>query len=277
MARTCWSRNWPRRSTSHCRRCRATSRSWSGPVSSGRSAPAGSADAGSMPGRSSRPRCGSTAIANTGSRSSRRSPRGSITFHQRKRRAPMPYREVTEKLAAYRREIAALRDKMRALQQQVEPEEVENYRFATSDGPVRLSELFGDKEYLFVIHNMGEGCPACTMWADGFNGVLPHLENRAAFVVSSPDDPPAQRAFAAERGWRFRMVSHQGTSFAADMGYRNEQGWLPGVSVFRRLDDRIYRVSDAPFDAGDDFCAVYHLFDLLPEGAAGWRPQFSYS
>ena len=48
----------------------------------------------------------------------------------------MPYREVTEKLAAYRREIAALRDKMRALQQQVEPEEVENYRFATSDGPV---------------------------------------------------------------------------------------------------------------------------------------------
>ena len=47
----------------------------------------------------------------------------------------MPYREVTEKLAAYRRDIAALRDKMRALQQQVEPEEVENYRFATTDGP----------------------------------------------------------------------------------------------------------------------------------------------
>jgi predicted dithiol-disulfide oxidoreductase (DUF899 family) len=115
------------------------------------------------------------------------------------------------------------------------------------------------------------------MWADGFNGVLPHLENRAAFVVSSPDDPPTQRAFAAARGWRFRMVSHQGTSFAADMGYRNEQGWLPGVSVFRRVGDRIYRVSDAPFDEGDDFCTVYHLFDLLPKGAAGWRPQFSYS
>jgi predicted dithiol-disulfide oxidoreductase (DUF899 family) len=189
----------------------------------------------------------------------------------------MPDREVSEKLAAYRREIAALRDKMRVLQNEAEPEEIENYRFATTDGPVRLSELFGEKEYLFVIHNMGKGCPACTMWADGFNGVLPHLENRAAFVVSSPDDPATQRAFAASRGWRFRMVSHQGTSFAADMGYRNEQGWLPGVSVFRRIGDRICRVSDAPFDQGDDFCAVYHLFDLLPEGAAGWRPQFSYS
>ena len=188
----------------------------------------------------------------------------------------MPYREVTEKLAAYRRDIAVLRLKMRALQQQVDPEEVENYRLATSDGPVRLSELFGNKEYLFVIHNMGKTCPACTMWADGFNGVLPHLENRAAFVVSSPDDPSTQRALAAARGWRFRMVSHQGTSFAANMGYRGEDGCLPGVSVFRQIGGRIYRVSDAPFDEGDDFCTVYHLFDLLPDGAAGWRPKFNY-
>jgi predicted dithiol-disulfide oxidoreductase (DUF899 family) len=188
----------------------------------------------------------------------------------------MLHREAAEKLAAYRREIAALRDKMLALQNEAEPEEIEDYRFGTTDGPVHLSELFGEREYLFVIHNMGKACPACTMWADGFNGVLPHLENRAAFVVSSPDDPLTQRAFAAERGWRFRMVSHQGTSFAADMGYRNEQGWLPGVSVFRRLGDRIYRVSDTPFDQGDDFCAVYHLFGLLPEGAAGWRPKFNY-
>src|SRR5437764_13754977 len=205
MARICSSRSWRRRSTSRCRRCRATSRCWSGPASSGRGVPAASAGAGSMPGRSSRPHCGSTVTASTGSRSSTRSPCGSITFLKQKRRAPMPYREVTEKLAAYRREIAALRDKMRVLQKEAEPEEVEDYRFATTDGPVHLSELFGDQEYLFVIHNMGKACPACTMWADGFNGVLPHLENRAAFVVSSPDDPPTQRAFAAERGWRFRM------------------------------------------------------------------------
>ena len=189
----------------------------------------------------------------------------------------MPYRETAKKLAGYRREIAALRDKMRALQSEAEPEQVEDYPFATIDGEVRLSELFGSKEYLFVIHNMGKACPSCTMWADGFNGVLPHLESRAAFVVISPDDPETQRAFAAPRGWRFRMVSHRGTSFAADMGYRGENGWLPGVSVFRLAGDRIYRVSDAPFDQGDDFCTVWHLFDLLPQRAVGWRPQFSYS
>ena len=108
----------------------------------------------------------------------------------------MSYRDVTERLTAYRREIAGLRQKMRALQQQAAPEEVDDYRFQTGDGGVRLSELFGGKEYLFVIHNMGTGCPNCTMWADGFNGVLPHLENRAAFVVSSADDPQTQKAFA---------------------------------------------------------------------------------
>lgn len=188
----------------------------------------------------------------------------------------MPYHDVTERLAGYRREIAALRQKMRALQQQVEPEEVEDYRFQTANGEVPLSELFGGKDYLFVIHNMGTDCPNCTMWADGFNGVLAHLENRAAFVVSSPDDPQRQREFAAARGWRFRMVSHRGTGFAADMGYRDENGSLPGVSVFRRAGERILRVSDTGFDEGDDFCIVWHLFDLLPEGAAGWRARFAY-
>ena len=189
----------------------------------------------------------------------------------------MSYRETTARLAAYRREIAALRDKMRALQQTVEPEEVADYLLTGAEGPVQLSALFGGKDTLFVIHNMGKTCPNCTMWADGFNGVLPHLESRAAFVVTSPDDLATQAEFAASRGWKFRMVSHQGSTFAADMGYRSKGGgWMPGVSVFRKQGNRILRVSDAAFDQGDDFCAVWHLFDLLPESRAGWQARFAY-
>jgi predicted dithiol-disulfide oxidoreductase (DUF899 family) len=187
------------------------------------------------------------------------------------------YKKTTERLAGYRLEIAALRDKMRELQQTVEPEEVADYVLTGADGPVRLSALFGGKDTLFVIHNMGKTCPACTMWADGYNGVVPHLESRAAFVVTSPDDPATQAAFAASRGWRFHMVSHQGTDFAADMGYRGEKGgWLPGISVFKRDGERILRVSDQQLGPGDDFCSVYHFLDMLPEGATGWRPKFSY-
>ena len=189
----------------------------------------------------------------------------------------MPYRETRERLAAHRREIAVLRDKMRALQQSVEPEEVADYRFAGADGPVRLSELFGDKDTLFVIHNMGKSCSHCTMWADGFNGVFEHLRDRAAFVVSSPDTLERQQSFAASRGWKFPMVSNQGTTFAEDMGYRPNGRAMPGVSVFKRKGDKIMRVADTAFTHGDDFCSVWHLFDLLPEGAAGWQPKFSYA
>jgi predicted dithiol-disulfide oxidoreductase (DUF899 family) len=124
---------------------------------------------------------------------------------------------------------------------------------------------------------MGKSCPACTMWADGFNGVLAHLQDRAAFVVSSPDDPQIQAEFAQSRGWKFRMVSHAGSDFAADMGYRSARGWRPGVSVFRKQDGKIVRVSDTELGPGDDFCAVWHFFDLLPAGANGWRMRFSYS
>lgn len=188
----------------------------------------------------------------------------------------MQYAETSEKLVELRRQIAGLREEMRALQRSAEPEPVEDYEFATAEGPVRLSELFGDKDTLFVIHNMGASCRYCTLWADGFNGVLGHLENRAAFVLSSPDEPEAQRKFAASRGWRFRMVSHRGTRFAADMGYKGEKGWLPGVSVFKKAGGRILRVSDSHFGPGDDFCTVWHLFDLIPEGPDGWEPQYKY-
>ena len=180
----------------------------------------------------------------------------------------MPYRDDSAKLAAVRREIAALRGQMRALQQRIEPEEVEDYRFATVDGTARLSELFAGREHLFVIHNMGRLCPHCTMWADGINGVLAHLEARAAFVVSSPDEPHTQEALKAARGWRFRMVSHRGSSFAVDMGYRNENACLPGVSAFRWIGNQILRVSDTGFQPGDDFCVVWHFLDMLPESAA---------
>ena len=189
----------------------------------------------------------------------------------------MNYQESTAALAAYRRQIAELRRRMREVQADIEPEPVEDYVFTTPDGTSRLSDLFGDKRDLFVIHNMGASCPYCTLWADGFNGIYDHLANRAAFVVSSPDPPEAQHRFAAGRGWRFPMVSHRGTTFAADMGYRSESGgWLPGLSVFRRDGDRILRVADTGLQPNDDFCTLWHFFNLLPEGAGGWEPRFSY-
>jgi len=185
-------------------------------------------------------------------------------------------RDASDTLADYRRQIAALREKIRQVQQTIEPEPVRNYEFASATGPVRIADLFGDKSDLIVIHNMGAGCRYCTLWADGYNGVLPHLENRAAFVVCSPDDPETQQKFKAARGWNLRMVSHRGTTFAADMGYQGETGWLPGISVFGKRGNDVVRVAHTDCGPGDDFCSLWHFFDLLPGGAGDWEPRFSY-
>ena len=189
----------------------------------------------------------------------------------------MNYAEGMEALNDRRKLIAALREEMRGLKSEIEPEEVDDWEFQTVDGPVELSDLFQGGDELIMIHNMGRNCSYCTLWGDGFNGVYEHLANRAAFVVCSPDSPADQKAFAESRGWRFPMVSHQGTTFAQAMGFHSqEQGFMPGVSVFQRRVDRIFRVADTWFGPDDDFCAVWHLFDLLPEGANGWHPKYKY-
>jgi predicted dithiol-disulfide oxidoreductase (DUF899 family) len=183
----------------------------------------------------------------------------------------MKYADVNGKLADYRQQIAAIREKMRETVASAEPQEVRDYEFMNIDGPVHMSELFGDRDDLIVIHNMGVSCSYCTLWADGYNGIHQHVVTRAAFVVASPDRPPAQKKFAESRGWKFPMVSHAGSTFAADMGYVSAKGgWMPGVSVFRREGDTILRVSDTSFGPGDDFCTLWHFFDLLPGGKGEW-------
>jgi predicted dithiol-disulfide oxidoreductase (DUF899 family) len=148
-------------------------------------------------------------------------------------------------------------------------------------GPVRLSELFGGRSDLLLVHNMGSGCPYCTLWADGFNGTRAHLENRAAFVVCSPDPPPTQQRFAEARGWGFQMVQDPDGVFTREMGYLEERDGKrfhqPGVSAFHlEPDGRIRRVAHDAFGPGDPYCGTWHLFELLEGGVAGWQPRFRY-
>jgi predicted dithiol-disulfide oxidoreductase (DUF899 family) len=183
----------------------------------------------------------------------------------------MKYTDVNAKLADYRQQIAAIREKMRDTLATVEPQEVSDYEFSSSGGPVRLSQLFGEHEDLIVIHNMGASCSYCTLWADGYNGIHQHVVSRAAFAVSSPDKPEVQQRLAHHRGWQFPMISHVGSTFAADMGFVSAKGgWIPGVSVFKRNGGTIARVSDTTFSPGDDYCTLWHFFDLLPGGAGNW-------
>lgn len=178
-------------------------------------------------------------------------------------------------------QLLQLKQQLTAARRRQPRQEVKSdYAFGGPNGTnVRLSELFGGKSDLLVIHNMGKGCSYCTLWADGFNGLFPHLNDRAAFIVVSPNDPHTQAEFAASRGWKFPMVSCANTTFVSDMGVASaEYGTYPGITAFHRDEDgRIYRIASSPLGPGDDFCAVWPLFDLLQDGANGWEPKYEYA
>jgi predicted dithiol-disulfide oxidoreductase (DUF899 family) len=176
-------------------------------------------------------------------------------------------------------ELMKLRAKVAEVRRKIPPQEVKDYSFTGSSGEkIKLSEMFGAKDELILIHNMGRSCRYCTLWADGFNGFTKHFESRAAFAVTSPDDHETQRKFAIERGWNFRLYSTEGTTFKRDMGFANENDDpLPGVSIFRKeADGRIVHVTKNYFGPGDDYCSIWHFFDLLPSTTDEWEPQYHY-
>jgi AraC-like DNA-binding protein/predicted dithiol-disulfide oxidoreductase (DUF899 family) len=185
--------------------------------------------------------------------------------------------DIDREIEALEREVEAAKQRLYEARHRRPKEAVQDYVFLNGDGSeVRLSELFGEKDDLILIHNMGTGCSSCTMWADGFSGLSPHLMDRAAFVVCSPDRPEVQKRFAEKRNWSFRMVSAHGSPFFKDMGFWSNGPW-PGVSTFRRqADGSIVRIARAVFDDGDDFCGVWPLLGLLEDGPKGWAPKFSY-
>lgn len=183
-----------------------------------------------------------------------------------------------EKIAALSQEIGQKQQELMQLRAASELEVVQDYTFKDRNGDdICLSTLFGDKQDLLVIHNMGEGCAYCTLWADGFVSLLPHIESRTSFVVVSPDAPEVQRAFAQSRGWSFTMVSAQASDFTKDMGFQTESHVLPGVTAFYKDDAGvIYRSNKDYFGPGDVYNAPWHLFSLLHGGEKDWQPKHRY-
>src|SRR5690349_10614506 len=118
-----------------------------------------------------------------------------------------PFEQCEDQISAQEKIVRAEMEKLFQLHKARPPEVVKDYTFASASGPVKLSELFGEKNELILIHNMGKSCAYCTLWADGFNGFTAHLENRAGFVLVNNDTVEEQTAFANARGWKFKVVS----------------------------------------------------------------------
>ena len=154
--------------------------------------------------------------------------------------------------------------------------EVRNYTFTTIQGEVSLLDMFGVRDKLLLIHNMGQGCRYCTLWADGFNGFLPHLDSIMSVVLVSKDPPEVQRNFANSRGWRFRLASHGGGEYLQDQALSDDYDNMPGDVVYERKSDVIFRKNSSTFGSGDLYCPMWGLLALAGLGEEEWTPQYNY-
>lgn len=181
-----------------------------------------------------------------------------------------------DRIVELERQIGDLMAELHALQKENPPTPVPNYTFETTSGRTTLLDLFGDRNQLLAIHNMGQGCRYCTLWADGFNGLLPHLESALAVVLLSKDPPETQRRFANARGWRFQLASHGGGDYIREQSVMEGDDNFPGAVVYERDGDTILRKNACVFGPGDIYCSMWTLLGLAGLDEADWTPQFSY-
>jgi predicted dithiol-disulfide oxidoreductase (DUF899 family) len=124
---------------------------------------------------------------------------------------------------------------------------VKEYRFEVDEGSASLADLFRGRSQLLVYHFMfgpdyAAGCPSCSAIADGFNGIVVHLEHHdVAFATVSRAPLAKLHAYKQRMGWTFPWASSLGSDFNLDFNisfseeqqrdggieynYRREAGW----------------------------------------------------
>jgi predicted dithiol-disulfide oxidoreductase (DUF899 family) len=166
------------------------------------------------------------------------------------------------------------------------------YRFDGPQGPLSLGALFAGKRQLVVQHFMfapdwEKPCKSCSFWADGFNGIAPHLAARdTAFVAVSRAPVDKLEAVKRRMGWTFPWVSSGEGDFnydyavsfrdedltagTATYNYASKQGSmkdLPGVSAFVRGEDGALYHTYSCFARGLDILnTAYNLLDVTALG-----------
>ena len=196
-------------------------------------------------------------------------------------------------LLAKEKEFTRLRDELSAERRRLPWEAVtKDYTFEGPGGQETLRQLFDGRSQLLVYHFMFDpaweaGCPHCSRWADGFNGVIVHLNQRDVTMVVISRAPFAKLdAYRKRMGWTFTWVSSHGTDFnfdhqasftpeevAAKKAFYNFTQQNPGgpqregVSVFYQdPSGRIFHTYSTYARGIEPFNADYSFLDVVPKG-----------
>ena len=167
----------------------------------------------------------------------------------------------------------------------------EDYQFQSEKGEETLADLFDGRSQLIVQHFMfgadwNEGCKACSLMAENYDGVLLHLKQRDVSLVATSRAPLDKLlAFRDRMGWGFKWVSSLGSDFNADfdVGFTSAQieeevyynyhktkfpmTEAPGMSVFARDSDSVVYHTYSCYGRGlDPLMGTYQYLDLVPKG-----------
>ena len=191
------------------------------------------------------------------------------------------------------KQLTRLRDQLTRERRELPWEPVEkHYLFDGPRGKETLADLFAGRSQLLVYHFMfspdwDAGCPSCSLFADSFNGIVVHLEQRdVTFVVVSRAPFSKLDAYRRRMGWSFKWVSSAGNDFNRDYqvlatpaevakgeGYYNYVTQrpfgteLPGASVFYKGGTGNVFHSYSTYGRGlDTFMVNYQFLDVVPKG-----------
>ena len=200
------------------------------------------------------------------------------------------------------KEFTRLRDQLSQQRRDLPWEAVnKEYVFEGPDGKQTLPELFDGRSQLIVYHFMfgpswEAGCPHCSFWADNFNEVIVHLNQRDVTMIAVSRAPYSKLAAYEKRmGWTFKWVSSHDTDFnfdyhvsftpeevAKEEAFYNFTAQNPfdsereGVSVFYKdPTGGVYHTYSTYARGLDMLNVAYNYLDLAPKGRdeAG-RSQF---
>jgi len=178
---------------------------------------------------------------------------------------------------AREKEVTRHGDRVSAARRRLPMVEVEDYTFAGPDGPVTLTELFGDR-YLLLVQNVmfdpgwDEGCPSCTWAVDNLPANMDRLADEAisfAMVSQAPIDK--LEAWRAERGWDHTWVSSFDTTYHRDWGWtrtndEGQEGQQPGYSYYVLKDRKPYLTYATTGRGTEAILPVAHIMDRTAYG-----------
>jgi predicted dithiol-disulfide oxidoreductase (DUF899 family) len=213
--------------------------------------------------------------------------------------------EARQQFLVKEKEFTRLRDQLSQQRRDLPWELVDReYVFDGPNGKETLSDLFAGRRQLIVYHFMfgpddEAGCPHCSFWADNFNGIIMHLNQRDTTMIAVSRAPFSKLAAYRKRmGWDFKWVSSSGTDFNFDYhvsftpeemaqnkvsyNYKMQKAAdseLQGVSVFYKDPAGSVFHTYSAYARGIDMLNVaYHYIDLTPKGredeAGHDNPQF---